>query len=365
MLRQSPALLWERGPIVAALLVLSALSPGDASLAHADAVCGPWLRVTGQESGPGWSAPICTPEDDSKTSGATPGHYIEYVLHPDTTAIWIAAGYPGGEAAHEAAFKACTEALGEGCYGAVGVSGDVFLGFAQDAQGNTAIGGGHSKAQAEASALAACHQGEPLIAGSCRFIDGVRNTASPRNVFPVGLPLRVFAAVAVPKDAPQPGAKWAGTAWLATGIQHGDYKIVPARSEASANAAQPPVPQGGIEAAQAAALARCAKETGAPCAISNVAYSTGDGLIARYASEKNTLYVGVPSPEAARELEQQFASDGLGLSLTDTFAARPQRVEVIKSQRAAESAPSKAPPKKPPQRRPQASSKRTMSSSPR
>ncbi|MDR2187361.1 MAG: DUF4189 domain-containing protein [Azonexus sp.] len=340
------------------------------SLAQADAVCGPWLRVVGKEHGAGWSAPICAPEAEGDGGGsgftpATASHYLEYVLHPDSTAIWIATGYPSRQAAHEAAFKGCTAALGAGCYGAVGTSGDVFIGFAEDAQGNTAIGGGNSKAEAEASALAACRQGEPLIAGSCRFVDGVRNTSSPRHVFPAGLPLRVFAAVAVLKDAPKPGEKWAGTAWLATGITHGGYPIAPANPATPAGAA----PQGGIEAAQAAAIARCAEATGLPCVISNVAYSTDYGLIARYASAKNTLYVGVPSPEAAHELEQQLASDGLGLSLAETFAARPERVLVIEDKAAAAPPPKqaapKAPPKKPPQRRPQSSSKRTMSSSPK
>lgn len=84
------------------------------------------------------------------------GHFA-VAWHRNTSDAWISTGFRSGDAAGDAALRACNGVMGQGCtIGLAAANG--YVAIARDGQGTMWAGGEYTEARAREAALELCHQ---------------------------------------------------------------------------------------------------------------------------------------------------------------------------------------------------------------
>lgn len=226
------------------------------------------------------------------TQEAPEGEYMRgsmaTAFHWDASAVWGTAGHPTRETAEQRVMDACNAAMGGGCVGGEGWSGEARIAVALDATGNPWIkGGGYTETEAERAALDYCAAESAPGWGPCRsafsFFNPVIRTGvdGSRNYFPEGMVERHHWFVHAWPDARSPDT--ANRSWISTGRRN----YVEARDEL---------------------LTRCAADTGGSCTVK---VQVPNAVFAHYVNRRGqSNWLGAVTASLATAKVQEVCSAG-------------------------------------------------------
>jgi hypothetical protein len=248
--------------------------------------------------------PICAPANGGYADAAAPPAplpdvFMSVVSHPDTDKYWFAHGFGSNPAAENAALDACRQAMGsDGCGVMDSWSNNANIVVVEDAAGNIFAKGGQNFFKAWFAAREECQK----YSSGCHKVETLSNAwgggvvEGPR----APLPRRPWGAIARPKTkAPEP---LDDTAWIATG-------------------------QGGIKAAEDAAMAACQEASHLEC---QVRVSAGGGYMARMVNDKGSVFwFNAPTLDALDKGIQNNCPKGDACRVVDTFDVRPPSVGTL------------------------------------